>query len=240
MTTTSSVALDHDAHLGEPTLALVGEPVVAPLSFKELNRRLSAIPDRQQPIIQTHGVARMAMFVAAVSWLAALVIPHVGLPATVEAVALLSLLVVEMACVVLAVWYSRSEYVSLFNPLEDLAETLDHHLPFHIEIRDWLAAQPITTLEKFAAMAKYRRERFAQKLPILAGNVATLGVVPVIAAVFYQGHQIVEDLPMTWMEGVLGFLLILFYTLSMTMTFSKLRLDAMDAHLQAALEKVRA
>lgn len=240
MTTTSSVALDHDAHLGEPTLALVGEPVVAPLSFKELNRRLSAIPDYQAPIVQKHRFARVGMLAVAFAWLATLAVTHVGLSATAEAVALLTLLVIEIAGVALSLWYSRGEFVSLFNPLEDLAKGLDHDLPFHIEIRDWLAAQPITMLEKFAAMAKYRRERFTQKLPLLAGNMASLGVLPVVAAVFYQGHQIIEDTPVNWIEGVLGFLLILFYALSMTMNFSKLRLEAMDAHLQAALEKVRA
>jgi hypothetical protein len=240
MTTTSSVALAHDAHQGEPTLALVGEPVVAPLSFKELNRRLSAIPDYQAPLVKKSRVSRYSTLVMLASWLGVLVVTHVGLSATVEIVALLSLLIIELLALGLSIWYSRGEFVSMFRPFEDLAELLDHDLPYHVEIRDWLAAQPIAVLEKYAAAAKYRRERFAQKLPILAGNISTLGIIPVVAVLYFQGKQILDDHPISWINGVFGFALLLFYWLSMTMTFSKARLEAMDAHLQAALEKVRA
>ncbi|KJV30016.1 hypothetical protein [Luteibacter yeojuensis] len=238
--TTSSVALDHDAQVGEPTLALVGEPVIAPLSFTELNRRLSAVPDYDAPLVKKSRVSRVATLAVLISWLGVLLVPRLSLSATAEIVVLLCLVVVELLGLGIGLWFSRSEYVSLFKPLEDFAKQLDHDLPFHVEIRDWLAAQPITVLEKFASVARYRRDRFAGKLPILAGNISTLGAVPVIAVVYYQVKHILDDQALSWLDGVFGFAMILFYWLSMTMTFSKARLEAIDAHLQAALEKVRA
>jgi hypothetical protein len=87
-------------------------------------------------------------------------------------------------------------------------------------------------------MATFRRKRYTQKLPMLAGAIPTLGVIPVILAVYFQGRQLIEGRHLSWADWLFGFALRLFYVLTWTSSITKSRLEAMDMHLQGALDEV--
>jgi hypothetical protein len=87
-------------------------------------------------------------------------------------------------------------------------------------------------------MAAFRRERYAQKLPMLAGAIPTLGIIPVMLAVYFQGRQLIEGRHLSWADWLFGFALLLFYVLTWTSSITKSRLETMDMHLQGALDEL--
>jgi hypothetical protein len=122
--------------------------------------------------------------------------------------------------------------------LEEFSRQLDHDFPHHFEIRNWLLSQPEERLKKYASMAAFRRERYTQKLPMLAGAIPTLGVIPVVVALYFQGRQLLEGRHLSLIDWFFGFALLLFYVLTWTSSITKSRLEAMDMHLQGALAEV--
>ncbi|WP_440327665.1 hypothetical protein [Luteibacter sp.] len=215
-------------------------PNAASLSFAELNRRLSAIPDYDAPAPNARKWPRVCQFVSLVAYVATLGVARLPLDEKAHVVLMLLLLTIEITGVAASFWFSRGEFISLIRPFEDYARQLDHDYPYHFEIRDWLAGQPRDTLEKHAAMPKYRRERFTQRLPLLAGGISTLGIIPVLVAVYFQGRQILEGHSITWIDWFFGFALLLFYWLTWTSSLTKSRMDAMDMYLQDALAEAKA
>jgi hypothetical protein len=73
---------------------------------------------------------------------------------------------------------------------------------------------------------------------MLAGAIPTLGVIPVMVAVYFQGRQLIEGRHLSWADWLFGFALLLFYVLTWTSSVAKSRLEAMDMHLQGALNEV--
>lgn len=240
MTETLNPGLGAEAHATIGAEKNQPSPIAIPLSFAELNRRLSAIPDYDTPTRGPRKWTRACQLASLVAYAATLLVANLGLDGTVKVVLMLLLLTIEIAGVVANIWLSRGEFVSVIRPFEDFARQLDHDFPYHFEIRDWLVSQPRDTLEKHAAMSKYRRDRFTQKLPLVAGSVSTLGIVPVLVAVYFQGRQILEGHPIGWIDWIFGFVLLWFYWLTWTSSLTKSRLDAMDMYLQDALAEAKA
>jgi hypothetical protein len=212
---------------------------VAPLTFAELNRRLASLPDYGTPSPASRKWARIGLLTLLLAYLSALVIQHLKLGGMTELMLLIATLAIEIAGLALNVWNTRGEYRSLFRPFEDFADQLDYDIEHHYKIREWLVSQPIHRLEKYAGMAAYRRERYTQKLPLLAGSVTTLGIVPALIAVYLQGQQIVSGRALTWFDWAFGFTLLFFYFLTWTSSLTKSRLEAMDMHLQSALTQAQ-
>ncbi|QDE40901.1 hypothetical protein FIV34_17630 [Luteibacter pinisoli] len=210
-----------------------------PLSFTELNRRLSAIPDYDSAPPKRRRLPAIGFLVSLLAYAGTLVVAKLPINGKVQVALMLLLLAVEIGGVAINFWFSRREFVSLLRPFEDFAGQLDHDFPYHFQIRTWLIGQPRDVLSKHASMSKYRRERYTQKLPLLAGSISTLGIVPVLVAVYFQGRQILEGHAITWIDGLFGFLLLLFYFLTWTSTLTKSRLEAMDMHLQDAWTDVQ-
>lgn len=210
-----------------------------PLTFAELNRRLASMPDYDARSPGSRKWSRAGLLTLLLAYLSALVIQHLKLDSKVEIALLLSTLAIEIAGLSLSAWNTRGEYKSLLRPFEDFADQLDHDIDHHYKIRDWLTSQPIERLEKYAGMAAYRRERYTQKLPLLAGGVTTLGIVPALVAVYVQGQQIVSGRALSWVDWAFGLALLLFYFLTWTSSLTKNRLEAMDMHLQSALTQAR-
>jgi hypothetical protein len=209
----------------------------APLSFVELNRRLSAIPDHDATAPKSSGKAKLGSAVALLAFALSFPVQHLPIPSASLLALLGGLLAIEIIGLVMSVWYSRGELANTIRPLADYAEMLDHDYSYHFEIHDWLVRQPPDLLKRHAAMAKFRRERFAQRLPLLAGAIPTLGVIPVLTAVYLQAREYAAGRTLTWIDGIFGFLLLTTYILTWTSSLTKSRMEAMDMYLQDALSE---
>jgi hypothetical protein len=209
------------------------------LTFESLNRRLSSMPDYDTPSPQPRLWSRIGLLTVALAYLAALVLPRLPIDGVTKAALLVAVLVIEVVGLSMNIWFARGEFTSLIRPLEEFSKQLDHDFPHHFELRNWLIAQPEDRLEKYASMAAFRRERFTQKLPMLAGAIPTLGVIPVVVAVYFQGRQLLEGRHLSVVDWLFGSALLLFYVLTWTSSMTKSRLEAMDMHLQSALDEVR-
>jgi hypothetical protein len=84
-------------------------------------------------------------------------------------------------------------------------------------------------------MASFRRERFTQKLPLIAGSIPTLGLVPVVVAVYFQVREYAAGRHLGWVDLVAGFLVAVLYLMTWGAALMKSRMDAMDMYLQIAL-----
>lgn len=208
------------------------------LTFASLNRRLSSMPDYDTPSPKSRRWSRIGLLTVALAYLAALVVPRLAIGGVIQAALLLAVLFIEVVGLAMSMWFTRGEFRSVIRPLEDFSKQLDHDFSHHFELRNWLIAQPEDRLEKYASMAAFRRERYTQKLPMLAGAIPTLGVIPVMVAVYFQGRQLIEGHHLSWADWLFGFALLLFYVLTWTSSITKSRLEAMDMHLQGALDEV--
>jgi len=213
-------------------------PTEDTLTFESLNRRLSSMPDYDTPSLQSRRWSRIGVLTMLLAYLAALIVPRLPINSVTQAALLLTVLVIEVAGLGINIWFTRGEFTSLIRPLEDFSKQLDHDFPHHFEVRNWLISQPEERLEKYASMAAFRRERYTQKLPMLAGAIPTLGVIPVVVAVYFQGRQLIEGRHLSLIDWFFGFALLLFYVLTWTSSLTKSRLEAMDMHLQGALAEV--
>ena len=194
--------------------------------------------DYDTPSPKSRRWSRIGMLTVALAYLVALVVPRLAIGGVIQAALLLTVLFIEVVGLAMSMWFSRGEFRSVIRPLEDFSKQLDHDFTHHFELRDWLIAQPEDRLEKYASMAAFRRERYTQKLPMLAGAIPTLGVIPVMVAVYFQGRQLIEGRHLSWADWLFGFALLLFYVLTWTSSVAKSRLEAMDMHLQGALNEV--
>lgn len=208
------------------------------LTFESLNRRLSSMPDYDTPSRQSRLWSRIGVLTTLLAYLAALVLPRLPIDGLTQVTLLLAVLVIEVAGLSMSIWFTRGEFTSLIRPLQDFSKQLDHDFPHHFEVRNWLIGQPEDRLEKYASMAAFRRERYTQKLPLVAGAIPTLGVIPVMVAVYFQGRQLIEGRHLSLIDWFFGFALLLFYVLTWTSSITKSRLEAMDMHLQGALDEV--
>jgi hypothetical protein len=228
---------EHDA-IRSDKVSVDSVPAEDALTFQSLNRRLSSMPDYDTPSPRSRRWSRIGVLTMLLAYLAALIVPRLPINSVTQASFLLVVLVIEVAGLGVNLWFTRGEFTSLIRPLEEFSRQLDHDFPHHFEIRNWLLSQPEERLEKYAAMAAFRRERYTQKLPMLAGAIPTLGVIPVVVAVYFQGRQLIEGRHLSLIDWLFGFALLLFYVLTWTSSITKSRLEAMDMHLQGALAEV--
>ncbi|MET4674960.1 MULTISPECIES: hypothetical protein [unclassified Luteibacter] len=214
------------------------DPTPELLTFESLNQRLSTMPDYDAPTQSSRQWSRIAITIAALSYLAALGIPRLPIDGGTQAILLLAFLVVEVVGLTMSMWMTRGEFRTMFRPMEELSKQLDHDFDYHFSLRTWLMEQPEDRLRKYASMAAFRRERYAQKLPMLAGAIPTLGIIPVLVAIYFQGRQLLEGGHLSVVDWLFGFALLLFYVLTWTSSIAKSRLDAIDMHLQGALNEL--
>ena len=210
------------------------------LSFFELNRRMDAMPefDNSMP-----GSMRRAMYGFALSLLAycaSFLVPRLPLTPKAQIVALYLVVALEIVGLCITVWYSRGDFRGVHKPLTNFAMQLDHDLPHHFELLAWLQGQPLLSLERHASMARFRRERFTQKLPLIAGSIPTLGLIPVAVALYFQVREFASGRYPGWLDFAAGFVIVLLYFLSWVSALMKSRLDAMEMYLQMALDAKRA
>ncbi len=208
---------------------------VTPLSFSELNRRLTSLPNYDSQSPKADRRATLGLALAGVALALYMLASRLSMPKLVELAVLGSLVCLEFVGIAINTWYTRHQFSSMRSPMKNFALELDHDLPHYHGILDWLQAQPLNDLERHAQMTRFRRERFTQKLPLLAGGVTTLGLIPVILALYLQAKEFVAGRHLTWLDFIAGLLLLLMYGLSWLSALMKSRLEAMDMYLQDAL-----
>lgn len=209
------------------------------LSFFELNRRLDAMPDFEA---SAPGADRKALYGFVLSLIAyglSFLVTRLPVDAHAQLELLILVVTVEVVGLAITIWYSRRDYLSLRSPILNFSKQLDHDFPHHFELLDWLKNQPLDLLERHASMARFRRERFAQKLPLLAGSIPTLGLVPVVIAVYFQLREYAAGRHLGWVDFVAGFLVAVLYFTAWGAALMKSRIEAMDMYLQMALDMKR-
>ena len=205
------------------------------LTFVELNRRLSEMPDYDSGRSSSPRKAKFGLALAVLAFSLSLLVGALPNPGVIHVGIMLLLLVLEILGIALNFWHTRQEFYSMRAPIRDFARQLDHDIEHYFELIDWLAGMPLATLERYAAMTAFRRERFNQRLPLLFGNTLTLGVIPVFVAIYLQAQQYVQGKPLGLVDALAGLVLSLLYALSWMSAMMKSRLEAMDMYLREAI-----
>ena len=205
------------------------------LSFVELNRRLDEMPDFESSSPGADRKALLGFALSLAAYFASFLMTHFLSGTQIEPVALAAVVVVEIVGLGITVRHSRREFLGMREPAQHFSRQLDHDFPHHFQLLDWLVSQPIDLLERHASMASFRRERFTQKLPLIAGSIPTLGLVPVVIAVYFQVREYAAGRHLGWVDLVAGFLVAVLYLMTWGSALMKSRMEAMDMYLQIAL-----
>lgn len=204
-------------------------------SFVEFNRRLAAMPAFEEPSPKSSRRARLGLATSLLAYALTILVAQLPLRPGIQLGVMLFLLAWEIAGIVINVWNSREEFLSLRNPLHNYAQHLDHDRPYHVEMIEWLASWPREALLQHAAMSRFRRDRMAQKMPLVLGSIDKLGVVPVVIAIYFQAREYLAGRHIGIAEGVFAFVAAGMYIFSWIAALTKSRLDLMDMYLQEAV-----
>ena len=206
------------------------------LTFGALEQRIEAIPDHPSYRMTSSRRARWGNGIGMLAGLSGLILSKV-LPASPAAlIAAIGLLAIEIAAFVIA-WAGDLLVFNLRPSRERLeyAETLDHDLPHHLELVEWMRGFPRERLQTMSAFATHRLDRFRSKLPLLTGNMEKLGFLPLATALFLQFKDMRWPMHLSWPEIFLIGVLMFVYWLSMLQVGVRLRLELYDALLKSAL-----
>lgn len=209
------------------------------LSFLELNRRLDAMPDFDGSAPGSSKRSRYGFVLCMLAYSISYLVPHLSLPPRVQLIALCVVVAVEVIGLGMTMWFSRTNFRGVDKPVVHFAKQLDHDLPHHFDVVAWLRSQPLPLLERHASMARFRRDRFTQKLPLIAGGIPTLGLVPVAVALYFQLREFAAGRHPGIMDFAAGFIILVLYFISWISALMKSRLEAMDMYLQLALDAKR-
>lgn len=217
----------------------VGAPSRDTLSFTELDRRLSEIPDGPSGILNTpksFRIADIVGLVAAVSTLVPFVLVHIMTPGkwmitwaqvsfSLFLLALLPGIVRSYGVLGWTLWTWRA----------DLNSQLDHDLPQFRTLLAWLSERPVTVLEEHQRMARLSLGQMSAKIGMFTGGLERLGVLPVLvsAYLFFRNWHELMDMP--YWQLIIGFGLILFYFTMMVANLKRIRLLLYETLLTEAL-----
>ncbi|HKR75612.1 MAG TPA: hypothetical protein VJR95_03050 [Rhodanobacter sp.] len=206
------------------------------LTFSALEKRIEEIPQHPSYRISPNHRVRWGNGIGMVAGLLGLVIGKMLPASPTTLVAVIMLLVIEIAAFVVA-WTADLPTLNLSPPSErrEYAEVLDYDMPHHLDLIEWLRTFPRERLEVMSAFASHRLDRFRSKLPLLTGGVEKLGFLPLAAALFLQFKDMHWPLHPNWLEIVLIGALMSIYWLSMLQLSLRFRLELYDALLKKTL-----
>jgi hypothetical protein len=205
------------------------------LTFGALENRIEEIPEHASYRTAPRR-ARWGNGIGMVAGLSALILIKVFPTSPAILLAAIVLLVVEIAAFVVA-WTAEISSFNLRPSSErrEYAETLDHDMPHHLELVDWIRGFPRERLAAMSAFATHRLDRFRSKLPLLTGSMEKLGFLPLATALFLQFKDMSWPVHLSWPEILLIGALMLVYWLSMLQVGLRLRLELYDTLLKRAL-----
>lgn len=204
-----------------------------PLSFKELNRRIEDFPVIDEAKAKAPLRAKVSLAIVGLTslllWISQY-LRHDPIVLYVDSV----LLVVDFLALAVHIWTTRSEVFN-WTPLRDLADQLDHDRKPHHAIVDWLVSQSSAELTQFADLTRFRKERMAQKFPVLIGGFQPLGIIALASALYFLAREWTNGHRFGLLEMAAGFILFLAYVLAWVAASTKMRVEAMDMYLQEAV-----
>ena len=206
------------------------------LTFGALEQRIEEIPEHPSYSMAPSRRFLWGNGIGMLAGLSALILYKVlpaGLTALIVAIVLL---VVEIVAFLVA-WTAEAASFNLRPSAErqEYAETLDHDMPHHLELIDWIKGFPRDRLEAMSAFATHRLDRFCSKLPLLTGSLEKLGFLPLATALFLQFKDMRWPVHLDWAEIILIGALMLVYWLSMLQLGLRFRLELYDTLLKRAL-----
>lgn len=206
------------------------------LTFGALEQRVEAIPEHPSYRTAPSRRASWGNGIGMLAGLSGLILSKMLPPSPTLMIAAIALLLIEIAAFVVA-WAGELPVFNLRPSRERLeyAETLDHDLPHHLELLDWMRGFPRERLQTMSAFASHRLDRFRSKLPLLTGSMEKLGFLPLATALFLQFKDLRWPVHLSWPEILLIGALMFVYWLSMLQVGVRLRLELYDTLLKSAL-----
>lgn len=212
---------------------------VTELSFRELNHRIETAPDVSANQVRRPRLARWCLIIGAIAALVGFACQWLPVAPSTMLASMAFFLVIELVSLGTHFFLTWSATFSR-TPLRDFADELDKGSLTFVDIMTWLKAQPLDALARHAAVARYRKERIEQRMPLVFGSIQSLGLLPVLIAVYLQVHEITAGRHLGLAEVVVGSAIAGLYYGAWSTSLLKVRLDSMDAFLQAALLEVSA
>ena len=210
----------------------------AKLTFKELNERIDALPDHpgvslapNKRTLWGYLIGFGAGFLAMIS---AKLLPN-SLPMLIF---ISALVVVEIVALVIATISNRPWKINgIGAERREYAEQLDFDMPYHVELVARLREFPNAQLNAMADYAAHRHERLKEKLPLMTGSLEKLGMLPVVVALYLQFKDMHWPPQPTWMEIILGFMLVYGYWTSLLLVGLRFRMQLYEILLRQALDQ---
>lgn len=206
------------------------------LTFGALEQRIEGVPEHPSYRMAPSRRARWGNGIGMLAGLSGLVLSK-ALPASPGVlITAIALLVIEIAAFVVA-WAAELPVFNLRPSRErrEYADALDHDMPHHLELIDWLKGFPRERLQAMSAFATHRLDRFRSKLPLLTGGMEKLGFLPLATALFLQFKDMSWPVHLSWPEIFLIGILMLVYWLSVLQVGLRFRLELYDMLLKRAL-----
>jgi hypothetical protein len=209
------------------------------LTFVSLDEHIEALPEHPSHQIMPARRVRWGNAVVAVSGISTLLLAKLPSHSLWVAAAMLVLALLEIGALgVVIAAQLPSLKLTLAHQRREYAETLDFDMPHHERLISWLRSFPPERLTAMSTFACHRLERFRSKLPVMAGGIEKLGILPVLAAIVVQFKDVHWPPQASWMQIALFAGLMVFYWLCMLMLSLRFRLELYDALLRKALEPV--
>lgn len=204
------------------------------LTFSSLDARIEALPEHPSYSLFSGGRVGCACGLAMAAGVSALLLIKVFPASQLAAVAAVALMVVEIGAFAVAL----TATLPTLRPARErreFAEVLDHDLPHYQTLVAWIGEHSSEQRQAMAAFASHCLERFRSKLPLLTGSMESLGVLPLLGALYLQFKDMHWPPHPSWSEIFLISGLMLFYWLSLLQIGVRWRLELYDALLKKSL-----
>jgi hypothetical protein len=161
------------------------------------------------------------------------------LPSSVPMLIFISaLVVIEIVALAIATFLNRPWKINgIGAERREYAEQLDFDMPHHVELVVGLRKFPNAQLSAMADYAAHRHERLRDKLPLMTGSFEKLGILPVAVALYLQFKDMHWPPQPSWMEIILGFMLVYGYWTSLLLVGLRFRMQLYEILLRQALDQ---
>lgn len=210
----------------------------AKLTFKELNDRIDAMPDHPSMSLAPTKRTLWGYFIGFGAGFLAMISAKL-LPSSAPMLIFISaLVVIEIVALAIATLSNRPWKINgIGAERREYAEQLDFDMPHHVELVAGLRKFPKAQLSAMADYASHRHERLKDKLPLMTGSLEKLGMLPVAVALYLQFKDMHWPPQPTWMEIILGFMLVYAYWTSLLLVSLRFRIQLYEVLLRQALDQ---
>lgn len=211
-----------------------------PLSFKELEARLRAMPDGPAAAVNT---PRRLVIANAIGTLGVVL----GLAPSL----LIRFFEPQMWMVYLArsgVWIAVLFYLPYFvrsiwtfargmlHWKDEQVEQLDHDLAQFSALEHWLSRFPQDTLQQHLDFARLVQARLAAKIGLLSGSAERLGLLPIFASLFIAIRNWEQLLAIPLWQSMLGLFLVFTWLIAWVASLMRLRVQLYELVLADAMK----